>query len=78
MPNDPWGPQLTPYDTGERLEPKIWPTHRDDADSYGKVDFENDESATELMIYVERDDSGELVVHIYSHRDKPRVEIEEE
>ena len=63
--------KLTPYDTGERLEPKLWVGStqgvgsQNDRDDWGKVDFDNDESSTELTIYVE-DKGGDLVVHIYS------------
>ncbi len=39
---------LTPYDTGDRLEPQLWPLG-EDPDSYGRVDFDNDESATVLQ-----------------------------
>ena len=42
--------KLTPYDRGTRLEPQLWPLG-DDPDSYGRVDFDNDESATVLTAY---------------------------
>lgn len=48
---------LTPYDTGRRLEPQLWPLG-DDPDSYGRVDFDNEESATVLTAYVEREGDG--------------------
>lgn len=48
---------LTPYDTGDRLEPQLWPLG-EDPDSYGRVDFDNDESATVLTAYVEREGDG--------------------
>ena len=48
---------LTPYDRGTRLEPQLWPLG-DDPDSYGRVDFDNDESATVLTAYVEREGDG--------------------
>lgn len=62
---------LTPYDTGERLEPRPWvsrTTSVDDKnrDMFGKVDFDNEESATELTIYVERM-NGRRVIHIEDH-----------
>jgi hypothetical protein len=44
---------LTPYDTGVRLEPRLWRPDPTDHDSYGRVDFENDESTTEMTVYVE-------------------------
>ena len=48
---------LTPYDRGTRLEPQLWPLG-DEPDSYGRVDFDNDESATVLTAYVEREGDG--------------------
>ena len=50
--------RLTPYDTGDRLEPQLWPLG-EDPDSYGRVDFDNDESATILTAYVEREREGD-------------------
>ncbi|MGW9114500.1 hypothetical protein [Microbacterium sp. NPDC055683] len=60
--------QLTPYDTGDRLEPKVWvhegitspdglarPAEDDD---YGRVDFDDDEGGTVLTVYVERSARG--------------------
>ena len=55
-------PELTPYDTGARCEPKPWPVNPAHPDSYGRVDFENDESATVLNIHVESTDDGYRVV----------------
>ncbi len=52
---------LTPYDTGFRCQPKVWPLHRD-VERYGKVDFDNDESATVTTVYVEAGDDG-YVLH---------------
>lgn len=45
--------KLTPYDTGDRLEPNSW-LPGSDAD-YGKVDFENDESVPLLTLHISRD-----------------------
>ncbi|MFH6680985.1 hypothetical protein [Clavibacter michiganensis] len=50
---------LTPYDTGARLEPQLWP--KGDADTFGLVDFDDDEShtvLTVLTVHVERRGSG--------------------
>ncbi len=47
---------LTPYDTGARLEPQLWP--KGDADTFGLVDFDDDESHTVLTVHVERRGSG--------------------
>ncbi|MET0885368.1 MAG: hypothetical protein ABWX92_02865 [Mycetocola sp.] len=45
---------LTKFDTGEVLEPHV---HRDGS---GNVDFENDESATELILMAKPYDEGDL------------------
>ena len=69
-------PHLTPYDTGARLKPTIWPVLNDpDANGpysrYGKVDFDNDESATVLTVYVTPDNNGGHVVHVIAHDESP-------
>jgi hypothetical protein len=72
--------ELTPYDTGERLEPSAWvsPDRRrpaeDERDRYGKVDFDNDESATIVVIHVERKDGKHTVV-IDPMGDSDEIEI---
>jgi hypothetical protein len=55
--------ELTPYDTGERLEPAVWRPRPEDPDSYGRVDFENDEGATEFTVWFEKQ-QGEYVMHV--------------
>lgn len=68
---------LTPYDTGKRAEPQPWGTISRDAlaeaspielaleeDRFGKVDFDDDEGASVVTIWVERNDRGFPVVHI--------------
>lgn len=54
---------LTPYDTGARLEPHVWPANYD-PDRLGRVDFDDDEGATVLSLHAERRDDGshELLV----------------
>lgn len=64
---------LTPYDSGDRLEPhpsvrgRIAGTDNPrlaEPDDYGRVDFENEEAATVLSVVVERDGDGyRVVVH---------------
>jgi hypothetical protein len=56
-------PTLTPYDKGDRLEPRPWHVQPrnlekdpEEAARYGKVDFDNEESATFLTAYVERNE----------------------
>lgn len=54
--------QPTPYDTGERLEPRVWPTSEPGVSysrtRYGKVDFDNDEGATVFTAYAEKNGDG--------------------
>lgn len=50
--------ELTPYDTGERLEPRPWVqpgTQPKNLAAYGRVDFDNEESSTALTVFVDRD-----------------------
>ncbi|MGY4541377.1 hypothetical protein ACVWY0_001286 [Arthrobacter sp. UYNi723] len=56
--------ELTPYDTGDRLEPHPWP--RNTPEDYGKVDFDDEEGATALTLHVDRnkDASGGYTLHI--------------
>lgn len=72
--------RLTPYDTGARLQPQVWvsadgrrPTEDDD-DRYGKVDFDNDESATLGTVHAERVD-GTYVVVVYSHETNTEARV---
>ena len=50
---EPEAATLTPYDTGEMLEPKLYTVGvtRDDAADFGKVDFDNAEGSTVCTIY---------------------------
>lgn len=67
---------LTPYDTGDRLEPRPWVQgqvatpgglpRRAEVEDYGRVDFDNDEGATVLTLYVERTSTGGYVLHLDS------------
>lgn len=52
---------LTPYDTGARLQPRAWVPALNPG-NYGKVDFENEESATVLTLHVERAGDGYKIV----------------
>lgn len=68
-------PALTPYDTGERLEPSVWvlPDRRRpeefDHDRYGKVDLNNSEDNTTCTIWGEGTDEGTDVLHVIMHGD---------
>lgn len=56
---------LTPYDKGDRLEPIPWHVQPrnlpklEESVRYGKVDFDNEESATVLIAHVERNEDRE-------------------
>lgn len=71
LEHEQW-PALTPYDTGERLQPHAWvlPDRRrpeeHDHDRYGKVDFDGDDGTTIATAHAERVD-GTYVMVIYSH-----------
>lgn len=60
---------ITPYDTGERLEPKSWHVQprnlpsEEEEERYGRVDFDDDEGRTVLTAYVERTPTG-YAMHI--------------
>ena len=70
--------ELSPYDTGARLEPHVWV--RDDTASpgglprratesdYGRVDFDADDGTTILTLSIERAANG-YQLHIDSHSD---------
>jgi hypothetical protein len=59
----PASPGLTPYDTGDRLEPQPW--GRDvDHGHYGKVDFDNEESATVATVWIEATSTGTYVLRM--------------
>jgi hypothetical protein len=57
-------PQLTVFDTGEMLQPYVWSK----GVGAGKVDFDNDESGTELtlMVYPSAVDDETIVLEIDS------------
>jgi hypothetical protein len=61
---------LTPYDTGQRLEPMPWHVQArnlpapEEADRYGKVDFDNEESVTIATLWIERRADGTYAMHV--------------
>lgn len=63
---------LTPYDTGERLEPQLWPAN-DDPDRYGRVDFDDEEGATIVSAHVDRLPSGDYRLVVTRVSDVPLV-----
>lgn len=69
-------PSPTPYDTGDRLEPRPWPLESDD--HYGLVDLDNDESATVFTIVGKKRDDGApgYLLSIDPYSDDFAVEID--
>ncbi len=71
---------LTPYDTGDRLEPQPW--RLTDNDHYGYVDLDNDESATVFTIVGKRPDhnradgSPGYLLSVSRYNDDSAVEID--
>ena len=70
---------LTPYDTGDRLEPQPW--RLTDNDHYGYVDLDDDESATVFTIVGKRPDntadgSQGYLLSISTYGDDSAVEID--
>ena len=76
---------LTPYDTGERCEPKLWQPDRaavlaamngDEGRDVGNVDFEDDEGHTVVTIHVSRSADGIYTVHVVPFVDEEQLEVE--
>jgi hypothetical protein len=73
-------PPLTPYDTGQRLEPAVWvlPDRRrpeeHEPDRYGKVDFNDDTNTTIATVHAERVETCHILV-VYSHETNTEVRI---
>lgn len=60
-------PAVTPYDTGERLEPRPWVSRERPAqgdDDFGRVDFDDEEGHTVVTIHVRRRHPGAYMVRI--------------
>lgn len=66
--------KLTPYDTGARAEPKLWPLTEDD--NYGRVDFDNDESATLASVHLEPNPSGGYTLKVTSFIEPEDLTVE--
>lgn len=68
--------ELTPYDTGQRAEPKVWTErHIEDEGDYGKVDFDADSDYTIATLYLEKDPDGTYVLRGYTN-EPVRIEVE--
>lgn len=75
-------PELTPYDTGDRLEAKPWipignhVTESTPAENFGKVDFEDEEGGTVVVAHVERNADGSYTVHVQPLCDADQISVE--
>jgi hypothetical protein len=72
---------LTPYDTGKRLEPELWLKEGDSldrpAEDWGKVDFDDEESATVATLYIEKDADGSYALRGHTNQ-ALKVEIDDQ
>lgn len=60
--------ELTPYDTGQRAEPKVWEDrHRESADDYGKVDFNAEDDYTIATLHIEKGEDGSYTLGGYAN-----------
>lgn len=66
---------LTPYDTGARCQPVAHRPDLKDPDSYGLVDFDNDESATVATAWVSRDPSDQYRLTVEPAGDNQGLQI---
>lgn len=66
---------LTPYDTGDRLEPRPWPLKVDE--HYGLVDLDDDEGVTVFTVVGKRRDDGSpgYLLSIDSNDEASTVEV---
>ncbi|PZT88565.1 MAG: hypothetical protein DI630_33055 [Gordonia sp. (in: high G+C Gram-positive bacteria)] len=78
-------PTLTPYDTGERCEPKLWQPDRDsvlaamrdaEGNDIGNVDFEDCDGETAVTVHVSKDADGVFTVHVIPFVDQDELRIE--
>lgn len=74
--------RLTPYDTGQRLEPKTWVTStagvtKGNADDFGKVDFDTDSTSTLATLWIERQEDGTYTLKGYAN-EPLKIEIEDQ
>lgn len=75
---------LTPYDTGDRCEPKLWQPdaasvrfamNHDETADIGKVDFDDDEAHTVVTVYLARHDDGSHTVHVIPFVDEDELSV---
>lgn len=71
---------LTPYDRGEVLEPKLWGEHWSDFSGpddsgWGMVDFDDDEGCTRATVSSRKLSDGTYVLCIHDHASGEEYEI---
>lgn len=67
--------KLTPYDTGDALEPKPWPF--ESGNQYGLVDFDDEESRTVFTVLGKPQDQGaDFLLCISTYTDAPSIEVD--
>ncbi|MGW0536357.1 hypothetical protein [Streptomyces sp. NPDC003032] len=82
-------PEISPYDTGARCEPKLWQPNSKavaeamrsgDAEDIGNVDFTDVEDRTVVTVHISRASSGMFTVHLMPAcgDDQIRVELHAE
>lgn len=78
-------PKLTPYDTGDKLQPHLWSVNRWETvvENFGKVDFETEEGTTALTVHAARNEDrnkggdASYTLHIVNHGVDLAVESDE-
>lgn len=75
---------LTPYDTGDRCEPKLWQPsaaavrsamHSGETEDIGKVDFDDDEAHTVAAVHLSRNEDGSHTVHVVPFVDEGELSV---
>ncbi|WP_329142850.1 hypothetical protein OIU91_04285 [Streptomyces sp. NBC_01456] len=78
-------PELSPYDTGSRCEPKFWQPNSEavaevmrsgEAEDIGNVDFTTDEDSTIVTVHVSRSEDGMYTVHLMPMCDDDQIRVE--
>lgn len=77
--------RLTPYDTGDRCEPKPWQpdvtsvaaaVRSGETEDIGKVDFDDDEGHTVATVFVSRDEDGIYALHVIPFVDDSELTVQ--
>ncbi len=75
-------PEISPYDTGARREPKLWQPNSEavaevmrsgEAGGIGNVDFTNGENGTVVTVHVSRSDDRMYTVHLMPMCDDDQI-----